>query len=378
MGKSKGDTRAVADELARVRQQAEQSAAELAALHRILSALTDITDLATSLQMAARELTEVFRARGSTVTLIDESGGSAEVVAEYFTDPSLPSVLGLPVPLDVPAWKQLAEQRRAIIVDRPQDDSILGSVRDVMRERRVEQLLVAPLFWRGKLIGNMSLSHAPGRAFEPNEVRLAQTLAGPLAHAVEHARLFAAEQRARAEAEAASRQLERLSVTDALTGVPNRRSFQEVLETEWRRAHRACQTLAVLMIDIDFFKAYNDEYGHQRGDACLVKVANVLQSALNRAGDFIARYGGEEFVVILPNAGEAEAVAQARRMCDLVRSLAIPHGASRAAEVVTVSVGWASMVPAAGTLPAAIIASADGALYQAKNAGRNCVKGRAG
>ena len=354
--------------------------ANLDLFSRVAMALTNVTDLGVSLQMVARELTEVFATRGSTVTLIDESRSDAEVVAEYFNDPSLPSVIGLKVPLDTPAWKRLEEERRAIVIDRPGEDSILGRVRDVMRDRQVSQLLVAPLFSRGVLIGNMSVSHEPGRTFGQSEILLAQALAGPVAQAVENARLFNAARQAKETAEAVSRQLEalnreleRLSVTDSLTGIANRRRFHEVLDSEWRRALRAMQPLAVLMIDVDAFKSYNDEYGHQRGDECLVQTVAALQSGLSRAGDFLGRYGGEEFVAILPNATAEVARMQAERLCDRVRALAIPHGKSAVAPIVTVSIGCASTRPAPGAAPDDLVAAADRALYDAKRAGRNRV-----
>lgn len=377
------ELRALAEEMLRAREEAERRAEELAALSRVALALTNVTDLRTSLQMVARELTQVFRTRGCTVTLIDEGRTSAEVVSEYFTDPSLPSVIGLPVPLDTPAWSRLQQERQAIIVDRPGEDTILGSVREVMRQRGVAQLLVAPLLARDILIGNISVSHEPGRSFEPHEVMLAQTLAGPVAQAVENARLIHATQAAREAAEAMSRkfeaanqELERLLVTDALTGIPNRRQFHERLETEWRRARRSGTPLALMMIDVDVFKAYNDEYGHQLGDQCLVQVAAALQGGLQRAADFVARYGGEEFVAILPDADEHSAQAMAQRLCDRVRELAIPHAQSTVAPMVTVSIGYAVTIPGEHqSADTALITLADRALYAAKRAGRDRVEG---
>lgn len=371
----------VAEEMNRARQLAEQRADELAALNRMAMALTNVTDLRASLQMVARELTQVFNTRGSTVTLIDESGESAAVVAEYFNDPSLPSVLGLSVPLDTPAWERLDRERSAIVIERPGDDTLLGVVRDVMRERKVAQLLVAPLLSRGVLIGNMSVSHEPGRSFATHEVMLAETLAGPVAQAVENARLYKAAQQARETAEAVSRELEtanrklaQLSVTDALTGIPNRRRFHEVIESEWRRAQRNRESIAVMMIDVDFFKSYNDRYGHQRGDACLTRVAAALHDGLHRAGDFVGRYGGEEFVVILPSTNEETAGLQGQRLCERVRALDIAHETSAAASMVTISIGCAATIPAPNTTPATLIAAADHALYEAKRSGRNRVR----
>ena len=173
--------------------------------------------------------------------------------------------------------------------------------------------------------------------------------------------------------ERANEELARLSVTDALTGIPNRRQFHEVLESEWRRAQRDRGSMAVMMIDVDFFKAYNDEYGHQRGDECLRSLAGALQSGLLRAADFVGRYGGEEFVVILPDANAELARAQGERLCERVRELAISHERSAAAPIVTVSIGCAAVVPELQTVPATLITHADRALYEAKRSGRNRV-----
>ena len=134
--------------------------------------------------------------------------------------------------------------------------------------------------------------------------------------------------------------------------------------------------MAVMMIDVDFFKLYNDEYGHQQGDQCLTSVARALQSGLHRGGDFVARYGGEEFVVILPGTDEAAGKAQAERLCERVRDLEIPHAQSSTAPVVTVSIGCAATYPSSNTMPATLIAAADQALYEAKRRGRNRVCGR--
>ena len=374
------ELRTLADAMNRAREQAEPRADELAALNRVALALTNVSDLGLSLSMVARELTQVFKTRGSTITLIDEARQDAHVVAEYFTDPALPSVIGLPVPLETPAWAVLDRERRAIIIDHPGDDPALGDVRQVMRQRGVSQLLVAPLVFRDVLIGNVSVSHEPGRTFAANEVMLAQTLAGSVAQAVENARLFGAAEKARQEAEAMSRRLEaanqelaRLSRTDALTGLANRRHFQEVAGNEWRRAQRTGESIAVLMIDVDLFKAYNDRHGHQKGDECLERTSAALRGALGRAADFLARYGGEEFVAILPGASEDEACRQAERLREHVRALAIPHETSSVAPVVTVSIGCAAMVPQPESSSEMLIAAADAALYDAKRGGRDRV-----
>ncbi len=175
------------------------------------------------------------------------------------------------------------------------------------------------------------------------------------------------ELRRRAEAEAAYAQL---AATDKLTGLPNRRRFDEVLETEWRRAGRSEEVLALLVVDVDHFKAYNDAYGHLGGDAVLAGLGLSLLGALKRSGDFAARYGGEEFVVLLPNTNARGALKVAERIRNEVAALHQPHVAA-AGGFVTVSVGIAAMTPRSDQPAADLMTAADLALYEAKNAGRN-------
>ena len=167
--------------------------------------------------------------------------------------------------------------------------------------------------------------------------------------------------------------LERLVFIDGLTDVPNRRHFDTRLDEEWRRARRAGGWLAVLMIDIDDFKRFNDQYGHGAGDDCLRRVAMALLGQARRAGDVLARYGGEEFSVVLAETSAAEAAVVAERMRAAVEALGIPHQRSEAAPVVTVSVGVAACVPPSEGHPEDLLGAADEALYGAKSAGRNRV-----
>jgi diguanylate cyclase (GGDEF)-like protein len=173
---------------------------------------------------------------------------------------------------------------------------------------------------------------------------------------------------------AANRRLEELATIDDLTQLTNRRRFSKVLEQEWQRAIRERIPLGLLMLDVDFFKRYNDTYGHQAGDGCLQRVAAVLASRARRPSDLAARYGGEEFAVVLPGADQAGAMAVGEWIRAEVERQRIPHGASPAGDVVTVSVGVAVATPAPGTDPASLVAAADAALYRAKEGGRNQVK----
>lgn len=169
----------------------------------------------------------------------------------------------------------------------------------------------------------------------------------------------------------ANMELGRMAQQDGLTGVGNRRAFDQRLSAEWARAARSGTALALLMIDVDHFKKYNDGYGHQLGDECLRKVAEILRGAVTRASDFTARYGGEEFAILLPDTDEAGAMEVAVHIRLRLAEAAIPHAFSLTSPHVTVSIGLASVVPLLGVAPDHLVAGADRALYRAKDAGRN-------
>ncbi|MBI3140911.1 MAG: diguanylate cyclase [Rhodocyclales bacterium] len=172
--------------------------------------------------------------------------------------------------------------------------------------------------------------------------------------------------------DAANRELSRLSAVDGLTGVPNRRQFDEALSREWRRCLRIQQPLSLVMIDVDFFKQYNDAYGHQAGDECLVAVAETLGSRLRRPADMVARYGGEEFAAVLPETGVEGALLIAEGMRSAVQARGVLHDTSPFG-VVTASMGIATLIPQQPEGASAMIAAADWALYEAKRLGRNRV-----
>jgi len=167
-------------------------------------------------------------------------------------------------------------------------------------------------------------------------------------------------------------QLAQQSKVDGLTGVFNRRSFDEIFADEWQRGKRSGLPLSLLLIDIDFFKDFNDTYGHVHGDDALKTVAKALTKAAKRHIDRVARYGGEEFVVILPETDMKGAELMAQRICSAVYDLNIEHQGSPAQQRLTVSVGATTVYPAGGNDPMECIDAADGQMYLAKSAGRNC------
>lgn len=168
-------------------------------------------------------------------------------------------------------------------------------------------------------------------------------------------------------------ELQRISSLDGLTGIANRRAFDTRLEQEWSRALRHHTPLALMLIDIDYFKRYNDALGHQAGDHCLREVAALMQQEMKRPTDMVARYGGEEFVVLLPETDSFGAGIVALKLREALQQRAIPHPASDISPIVTMSIGVNAVTPAYGEYPHALIESADRALYEVKRTGRNAI-----
>lgn len=172
--------------------------------------------------------------------------------------------------------------------------------------------------------------------------------------------------------DAANQELIRISSSDGLTGIANRRFFDEAISIEWRRARRHSNSLAMLMCDVDFFKRFNDTYGHIAGDDCLRKVASAIRKNTERPSDIVARYGGEEFAVVLPETSVGGALMVAEKIRNAIRELNIPHSESPSGRV-TMSIGIAAAAPGFDNPPDDLINAADKALYRAKHEGRDRV-----
>jgi diguanylate cyclase (GGDEF)-like protein/PAS domain S-box-containing protein len=171
------------------------------------------------------------------------------------------------------------------------------------------------------------------------------------------------------------KELEALSFKDGLTGIPNRRMFDSIMDVEWTNAIRSKQPLSLILFDIDHFKQYNDHYGHIQGDNCLRRVGRILGQAATRPRDFLARIGGEEFVLVLPETDEESAAKVARRCQDLLAKEQMPHEKSPVSQILTVSLGVGTITPSRSDKPISFIEEVDRRLYQAKEKGRNCIVG---
>lgn len=202
------------------------------------------------------------------------------------------------------------------------------------------------------------------RHWQQWEVELLESLAIQLAIAIQQAQLYQ-------QLGEANLELSRLAAIDGLTQLANRRRFDEYFNKEWRRLAREQAPLSLILCDIDCFKLYNDTYGHPAGDICLQQVAGAIRGAVRRPADLVARYGGEEFAVILPNTTTAGALRVAQTIRDRLRQLKIPHVGSLVSQYVTLSMGFASLIPTPDTFPTELISAADEALYHAKAAGRD-------
>lgn len=249
----------------------------------------------------------------------------------------------------------------------PQSDATRAVVEEGMRSS-----MTVPLKAMGRDVGFLFFSSQTPNIYTEKHTRLLARISGQLSLAIEKSRLYDSLLETTKLLEEANERLERAASTDALTGIANRRVFDERLEIEWRRCRRNGQPLSVLMIDIDSFKRFNDLHGHVAGDECLRAVAMTLTNTLARAADLVARYGGDEFGAILPESSQDEAVTLANELRLKVGSLELENLSPAAG--FTISIGVATEVPSDGPSTADLIRSADANLYIAKNEGRNLVR----
>lgn len=244
--------------------------------------------------------------------------------------------------------------------------------------------ICAPLKIQEQIIGIVNICNNQPIPYTAQDLKLFTALTSQAAAAIDNALLYdrlkdytqtleiRVAQRT-ADLEKANLELHRLATLDGLTQVANRRQFDRYLTQEWRRLSREQKIISLVFCDIDYFKPYNDTYGHLAGDRCLRVIAQSLQGAVRRPADLVARYGGEEFAVILPNTDAQGAWQVAMTIHSEIEALHIPHAASKVSDYVTASLGVASMIPASHLSPNLLVNAADRAVYEAKRRGRNCV-----
>jgi diguanylate cyclase (GGDEF)-like protein len=273
---------------------------------------------------------------------------------------------GMPWPVEMGAAGRCARTgERQLITDAHADPDYVAGNHEVSSEYLV------PIRHRGRMHGVLNLESTRGDFFTPEVCAVFDAIAEQVAGAIHVTRLVR-------ELEAANRKLRDLSMRDGLTGIANRRCFDARVAEEWRRHANDGESLALLMVDVDCFKALNDCHGHLQGDECLRELAQLCATHVRDGSDLAARYGGEEIVILLPRCGMDEAMRVAETLRGQVEALALPHPDSPAGDCVTVSIGVAAACPRdTQASPDALVAAADAAMYAAKARGRNCVEAQA-
>lgn len=236
-----------------------------------------------------------------------------------------------------------------------------------MAQFQVKASLVVPILKGQELWGLLVAYHCSNpRKWQQLEIDLLKELATQVAIAIQQAELYH-------QLKIANQELENLAHIDGLTQVANRRRFDEHLQEEWLRLRREKSPLSLIFCDVDYFKFYNDTFGHLAGDECLQKIAKIIQQTTKRPGDLVARYGGEEFAIILPHTSLSGALYLGEEIQAKIKELKIAHHTSKVSNIVTLSLGVACMIPSMKTSPITLLTSADRALYQAKELGRDRV-----
>jgi diguanylate cyclase (GGDEF)-like protein len=254
----------------------------------------------------------------------------------------------------------------AYLREHPDSDSTRRIVLEGVRSS-----LTCPLRVQGRGVGFLFFSSTKPFAYADLDVDVFMKIAGQISPIIDKSRLYQDLLQARQELLEANEKLADIAVRDVLTGILNRRAFEDRLTEEWRRAQRNRRRLGLIMGDLDFFKQLNDALGHLAGDEVLRTTAQVLAEELKRGGEFVARYGGEEFAILVPDADEAALVALSARLLAAVAREELPHPRSPLGPHLTITLGGASLIPGREQSPLELAARADGALLEAKRRGRN-------
>jgi diguanylate cyclase (GGDEF)-like protein/PAS domain S-box-containing protein len=354
--------KAIQDRQALEREQTAQ-AAQAALLTSLRQEVKERQQAEAALRDSEQRLAQILEALPVGVLVVDAQG------YPRYTNQAAQQILGSETawPLDMP-WPQIAP---AFLVGT--DQPYPSAKQPIVRALDGESCTIDDLeFRKGEQIVPLEISATP-ILDQKGTVCFVISMLQDITHRkkAEADRIRFAQTEALLQQD--NRELERLANCDSLTQLANRRRFDEYLQQEWRRLTREQVPLSLIMCDIDHFKAYNDTYGHQAGDACLQTVAKAIQKAVKRASDLVARYGGEEFVVILPHTDLEGAFQVAEVIQANVLKLELNHMESPVSPYVTLSIGIASMIPSTPKPFSNLVTAADLALYKAKHLGRNCI-----
>lgn len=367
------------------RQEAEQELWSHAERERMLRAIVqslhECIDLEQVLECTVNQIREFLVSDRALIYRL-ENDGNYRVVMESVSPPWQP-LLGTTINYsglsEVITEMAAANYLKIWSISNVDKANIPINLRNELDELQVKSKLILPIIHRHPdlrsqeteypncLWGLLVIHQCDNtRGWQPEEIEALRSIATPIAVAIQQGELHA-------KLQTVNQELERLASLDGLTGVANRRQFDLHLKREWQRLLRETAPISVIMCDVDFFKAYNDTYGHQMGDECLKQIAKILENCAQRSTDLASRYGGEEFVIVLPNTGIKGALQVADKIQHQIRALEIEHQKSEVSGYVTLSLGVACQVPNHDRSPESLIKLADAALYEAKSKGRNCI-----
>ena len=347
-----------AQEALRIQYQREQ------ALNRVIRAIRNSLELSTVFSTTVTEIGQLLQADWVAIVQYFSPSHNWQPIVEYFPNSDLEKL----VKTQLLNSNLLLTERFKLLQVFCVEDPLPPP--DSWHQDLVEQYpriwLPIPVYSGGEPWGSLSIVRHRSIPWSETDVELAVVVTDQLAIAIGQSQLYQ-------QLHQVNKELERLVNLDGLTQVANRRRFDRVLEQEWLRLRREKQPLSLILADIDYFKLYNDTYGHLAGDDCLRQVAQTVNETLKRPADLVARYGGEEFAIILPNTSLTGSLQVAEQIRQAIYNLQLPHEVSPGNTVITLSLGVSSLIPPVDGEPQILIQKADRALYKAKTQGKNLV-----
>jgi diguanylate cyclase (GGDEF)-like protein/PAS domain S-box-containing protein len=358
------DQVAIAISQSQLYQYAQYQAQREQALNEVIQAIRNSLELNTIFSTASNEIARLLYVDWVHIVQYFPEVKIWLNVGEYCRYPNFIKALGTEIPDNENKFADQLKQLEIVqIADISQAEDQINCA--YARTYPGSWLLI-PIHSKSSFWGSLNLIRNPQHSdWQSSEIYLARTVANQLAIAIQQSQLYQQLQQVNEE-------LQHLATHDQLTQLPNRRYFDQYLTQEWQRLTREQSFLSLIVCDVDYFKLYNDTYGHLAGDECLTKVAQAIKRGIKRPADLAARYGGEEFVMILPNTDSQGAIQVVQTIQADIFQLHIPHKSSSASSQITLSFGIASIYPTTVSSPEILIKKADLALYQAKENGRNC------
>ncbi|MBE9045728.1 diguanylate cyclase [Pleurocapsales cyanobacterium LEGE 10410] len=353
------------------RQRTKFGTRQQALIKKMLDKIRSSLDLENVLKNTVKEIQQFLHTDEALIYLCEPQPSAKKVISQTAIDlPSLDSILS-----------------RATSVSAVEDTGKLASVFPVVADQ-IRSYIILPIWLNQSTdavdenwisLVRQTATHIPQREpwgilvaynisetrkWQQYEIDFLQQLLQEVTIAIDQSQLYR-------QLQIANKKLHQLAISDGLTGIANRRHFDLILNQEWYRLAREKKPLSLILCDIDYFKAYNDSYGHQYGDRCLQEIARILQQSIKRPADLAARYGGEEFALILPNTDTSGALSIAQNTMQRLANKQLPNNKSEVSKYITLSIGIATIIPHSRKLANTIITAADELLYRAKKAGRD-------